>query len=198
MSYSEMFSQLPAPIFLARFDTAISSFVAQNTSPAVERLAWVVTTAGDTHVVAALGVMVGLGFLIFKRWRMSAVMLLSVGSTVVAILIIKNLFLRNRPGSALEVIIDDPSFPSGHAGLAAAFFLAAVYIGTSFISTKAGRMIWTIVCGVAVLAIGLSRIILNVHWASDVIVGWAIGLFLVICSIIFVKYLERSILKKQM
>jgi membrane-associated phospholipid phosphatase len=39
-----------------------------------------------------------------------------------------------------------------------------------------------------VILIGLSRLILNVHWASDIIAGWSLGIFCATASILLVRY----------
>jgi undecaprenyl-diphosphatase len=67
------------------------------------------------------------------------------------------------------------SFPSGHAGISAIVFLTlgALLAGTrvrlverTFILTMAALM---------TLLVGISRVALGVHWATDVLAGWAIG-----------------------
>ena len=80
---------------------------------------------------------------------------------------------RPRPAEAL-VYASSTSFPSGHA--------LGVMVGVLALSTlvlpfvrKPGR-IWLIVVGaVVVVAVGVGRVMLNVHHFSDVLAGWALG-----------------------
>jgi len=69
------------------------------------------------------------------------------------------------------------SFPSGHALLATVFYLSVgVMLTRAFprARVKAYALIWSVVL---VLLIGLTRIYLGAHWASDVVAGWGIGAF---------------------
>ena len=85
---------------------------------------------------------------------------------------------RPRPVEAL-VNAWGSSFPSGHA--------LGVMVGVLALCTIAVRVVrrptWLIVVGVVVvLAIGIGRVVLNVHHPSDVLAGWALGyIWFVIC-----------------
>lgn len=72
----------------------------------------------------------------------------------------------------------DPSFgfPSGHATAAAAFFGAVIYLAGSL--RPPTRTAVRALAALAILLVGLSRVILRAHWPSDVIGGIALGLAL--------------------
>ncbi len=107
--------------------------------------------------------------------------------------LLKITFLRLRPDNALIIVAsNDPSFPSGHAGVAAAFFLALAYVFAPMIVSKLRRKIFVVACVLAILIVGASRAVLNVHWASDVVAGWGIGIFLTVAVIVVVKYVSSS------
>jgi len=75
---------------------------------------------------------------------------------------------RPRPeGSAL-------GFPSGHATAAAAFFGALIYLAGAL--PPVARATVRALAPVAVLFVGLARVILRAHWPSDVLGGIALGL----------------------
>jgi membrane-associated phospholipid phosphatase len=76
---------------------------------------------------------------------------------------------RLRPqGSAL-------GFPSGHATAIAAFAVATIYlVGRSSLPTLA-RVAVSLTAVLLMLAIGLSRVILDAHWTLDVVAGFALG-----------------------
>lgn len=84
---------------------------------------------------------------------------------------------RQRP---VESFVDawGSSFPSGHA--------VGVMVGVLALCTIAAPVVrrptWLVVAGVVVLAIGIGRVVLNVHHPSDVLAGWALGyVWFVIC-----------------
>ena len=132
----------------------------------------------------AIWLVVLTGWLAWKRdWRAAGTMLVvpvlaSIGSTVM-----KDAFGRPRPDIAPHLdVVTSMSYPSGHAVNAVAILLLAAAL-----IPKRNRNAW--VAGAAVLAvmIGVSRVMLNVHWASDVVGGWLFGLAFALFGIGFVR-----------
>jgi undecaprenyl-diphosphatase len=149
-------------------------------------------------------VLFGFVLLYRKRWRIGSIFLISMVSTAFSLGILKEFFMRVRPEDSagvilgfLKPIVNDPSFPSGHAGMAAAFFVVLTYFLAPKISSRVKREFMIIACVLAVFAIGLSRIVLNVHWTSDVIAGWSLGVFMATGSILLVRYLGVLIIRKK-
>jgi membrane-associated phospholipid phosphatase len=72
----------------------------------------------------------------------------------------------------------DPSFgfPSGHATAAAAYFGAVIYLAGSL--KPRARTLVRVLAAIAIVLVGLSRVMLRAHWPSDVIGGIALGLAL--------------------
>lgn len=173
--------------FMANFDISVNLFMLQHVTPAIASIWGIVTNIGSTGVMIALGLTIGLTFMFKKKWRRASIMLVSILATSVVVTIMKEVFMRARPDDALK-ILSDPSFPSGHAALSAAFFLASAYIFSQNIHSWIKREVFIVFCVSAVILIGLSRVILNVHWASDVIAGWSLGVFITTASILFVRY----------
>ena len=70
----------------------------------------------------------------------------------------------------------EPSFPSGHATDSAAFYLALAFIVAVFVLRRPLVRAFVVV-GAALLTIGIgvSRLVLGVHWPTDVIAGWSLG-----------------------
>jgi membrane-associated phospholipid phosphatase len=98
---------------------------------------------------------------------------------------IKELADRARP--TLNPIAETlgPSFPSGHASTAAAFFAGAALV----LGRARPRRVRVALAGVAVglaVAVAASRVLLDVHWMSDVVAGLALGwAWFALCSIAF-------------
>ncbi len=155
-----------------------------------------ISTIGGTIPIISIGTVIGLYFMYKHKWRRGAIMLFSVISTAGSVVLLKDLFLRSRPNNAFQ-ILTDPSFPSGHAAISAAFFLSLAYILAPKIKNWITRESLIVLCFLCSFLIGLSRIILNVHWASDVIAGWAIGIFLSTSGILLIRYIGSIFLKKE-
>ena len=98
---------------------------------------------------------------------------------------VKDLADRVRP--TLNPIAETlgPSFPSGHSSWSAAFFAAAALL----LSRRRSRHMRAVIAGAAgglVVMVAGSRVLLDVHWLSDVIAGVALGLaWFSICAVAF-------------
>jgi undecaprenyl-diphosphatase len=91
--------------------------------------------------------------------------------------LLKLYYHRARPDSPL-VLAHGFSFPSGHSMGAMCFFGSLAYVIYFTIETHpVWRIAAAIACGLAALAIGASRIYLGVHYFTDVVAGYAAGLF---------------------
>lgn len=116
----------------------------------------------------------------------------SVISGSICVSAFKAAFGRARPDTAYaELIATGLSFPSGHATMSALVFLT---LGTLVAST---RTLWVeriyIVGAAALLTVlvGISRIALGVHWATDVLGGWAFGSAWAIAWLLLVRLIDQ-------
>jgi undecaprenyl-diphosphatase len=81
----------------------------------------------------------------------------------------------NVPRPLIERINESgPSFPSAHTAAAAAYFFAILHFAKHD-ENKPRRILHYIFCILASVFVGVSRLYLGVHWLSDVVVGYAIG-----------------------
>lgn len=97
--------------------------------------------------------------------------------TVVAILlnmIFKYLVQRARPATML-IASTGYSFPSAHAMVSLAFYGLLIYFVNRKTDNLACKIIVTILLSFIIAFVGVSRIYLNVHYASDVLAGWLFG-----------------------
>jgi len=212
--------------FLAGFDEWVNSFmlclsgtfpaamntlcVAYPTAPSLVPVAAWVSAIGSPTVLSYIAVAICLLLAYRKRWRSSVIMLLSVGSANFAAGWMKDFFDIGRPHDMIlpfsnlgnwlfdsASLASNPSFPSGHAAFAAAFFVILGYLVAPKIhSWWVWRELFIVACVLVPIAIGLSRVILDVHWASDVIAGWALGVFCATASILLVRYVGALFVEK--
>lgn len=88
---------------------------------------------------------------------------------------------RARPDlEAHLVVVKTSSFPSGHANSAMIFYLTMALILTHGTRWRGAAVAFAILVA---LLVGLSRVMLGVHWPSDVIGGWAFGMLWVLLTL---------------
>ena len=103
--------------------------------------------------------------------------------------IVKNIIRRDRPIDINLIIENGFSFPSGHSMVSFAFYGFIIYYVYCSHLSKLGKTIIISILTLLVLIIGLSRIYLGVHYASDVIGGFVLAL---VYLIIFIKYIYKK------
>lgn len=134
-----------------------------------------ITALGGASVRAPLTIAAALVLGLRHRGREAAMLAFAVAGGAIALPILKALFDRARPDLVWHLVTEsDWSFPSGHSmGAMILYPLLGAIAG----ATRGKRRARLLAClGVMVaLAVGASRVVLGVHWASDVIGGWLIG-----------------------
>lgn len=143
---------------------------------------WVQEAAADLTALGGISVLtmfalIALTFLLIQRKRLSAALLvIGLLGGVALSEGLKALFGRARPPEAFQAVETlNASFPSGHALLSTVFYLT---LGVMLTRAFPQRRLKTFVLGAAILIallIGLTRVYLGAHWASDVIAGWCAG-----------------------
>ena len=107
--------------------------------------------------------------------------------------LLKTIFQRTRPDTLHLVAVGGFSFPSGHAMIATAFYGMLGYIMWSHLlhgSKPAWYVLLLTFC--LVIAIGVSRVYLGVHYPSDVVAGFAAGGVCLLACVLTLRALRRS------
>lgn len=135
-----------------------------------------ITALGGFTVLTLLTIGATLALLAANRQRQALVFAATVIVAQIASTGLKT--LNGRPRPALVPYLDavmSSSFPSGHAMMSPVVYFTLVAIVAA---GSSGRPLRTLMIGSAVLlviAIGVSRVYLGVHWPTDVLAGWTIG-----------------------
>ena len=161
---------------LASIDPPLWSFMIDHRTSALTTLAVTVTTLGST-VAMALIALATVVFLLVKRRRGDAALVTVVAAGAgVLVRFGKATVGRERPPVDFRLVAEtNESFPSGHALASAAILGALLVVLLPAIPSARGRAVAIAAAAIFVTAIGLSRLYLGVHWATDVIGGWVIG-----------------------
>ncbi len=167
------------------FDDNVSRWVADTVPAWVEQVARAVTGIGGA---IGTGIVTTSALLVLWRAerRVDATFLAgAVGGITVLVAVLKSVYGRARPD--LGTVIPLPhsySFPSGHAATAIVLYGALGLLLAERARSRLRAAAWLLAAALVALAIGASRILLNVHFVSDVLAGFAVGLaWLCFCAI---------------
>ena len=88
---------------------------------------------------------------------------------------LKTFFARPRPEYSVIAQELSSSFPSGHAMLSATVFLTIGALLSRFTTLRRLRIFFLGTAIILTVAVGITRVMLGVHFPSDVLAGWALG-----------------------
>lgn len=133
---------------------------------------------------SSAGILILLTILIMlelKNKKISYLTILNLLCIIILNLFLKNIFIRERPLSLMLVNESGYSFPSGHSMVSLGFYGYIIYLLWKDYIKTSHKKIASVLISILVLLIGISRIYLGVHYASDVIAGFIMsGLYLII------------------
>lgn len=160
------------------FDQWVLGTAVDQRTPWLVDVVDVITDSGGTLAVWAIATVLTITLLVCRR-RVDA--LLVVGSMLTGLLVmnvLKRIFTRTRPPIPERLVeIDSYSFPSGHAMMTA---ILATVVAAVILRSALPALVRVATFGLLVLytvAVGFSRVYLAAHWMTDVLAGWAFGVF---------------------
>jgi undecaprenyl-diphosphatase len=163
---------------LATRDVANLRLVTDHRSDVVVRAARMASDLGGVAVLALIAI--GAGLLLWHRGlpiAAAAAPAFALGAAATLADLAKQLVDRGRPPVSFRLAAEsEASFPSGHATNSTAMFLTLGLVMAVFVFRRPlARVAMVAGTGVLVAAIGASRLVLGVHWPTDVLAGWALG-----------------------
>jgi len=171
---------------LVRLDESVANWGDRHGSPFSKDALNVITHLGEPTVVVVLAALLAVAETLRtrSRWVVPFVLVVVAGNGILTTTV-KHLADRVRPAVNPVAETLGPSFPSGHSSWSAAFFAAAALLLSRGRGRRERAAIAGIAAGLAVTVAG-SRVLLSVHWLSDVIAGLALGTaWFAICAIAF-------------
>jgi membrane-associated phospholipid phosphatase len=170
----------------ARWDTSFGQWGADHATPASTTFLRDVSLLGGTAVTITLAVVVAVVELVRTHRRAILGFLVCViGGITILLNVTKVIVERDRPDIRRLTGFSGASFPSGHAATAAAALAALALLLGLGRSHCVKAALTGLSVGLAV-AIATTRVLLGVHWFTDVLAGLALGwAWFAVCSIAF-------------
>jgi undecaprenyl-diphosphatase len=151
------------------------------------------TALGGVAVLSLLTASV-VGFLLIRRTyhAVGFVLIATVGGLVLSLLL-KRFFARPRPElvSHLSAVYTS-SFPSGHSMLSAVVYLTLGALLARLVEGPALKIYIILVAMLLTLLVGVSRVYMGVHYPTDVLAGWSVGLSWAILCWLVARRLQRQ------
>ena len=178
---------------LISHDETVLAWFVEHRTDALVSAAKVVSTLGGFVSLAIVGALLGL-WLWRRGWHvaLAAAPVVSLVLASLASTASKALFDRERPPVVLHATtVTLAAFPSGHATDAASFFVAAsLTLAITIAHHRSTRALLVATGLFLAMLVGLSRLVLGVHWLSDVVAGWALGTAIAIAIVVTLWYLS--------
>lgn len=158
---------------IAFFDNCVYCYLLKFENPILTVILKMFTTIGSGFVLIPICI---LSYFILKD-RLKAICISANFISIVLLnFILKNMFGRPRPDQYRLVKASGYSFPSGHSMVSMAFYGFFIYLIFKNVKNKKLKWIYSSLLSIMIIFIGISRIYLGVHYASDVVGGFIISI----------------------
>lgn len=177
---------------LTRFDAALALDLHRNLSPDVLQGVAIITWLGDPELLVVAALIIALLLALRRQWRLFIPWTVGFGGVVASGHLVKQFVQRARPFDGHGFITATGfSFPSGHAAGSMAFFGLLAYLLLRQFLPRHHRD--TVAAAVALVTlVGVSRVMLQVHYLSDVLAGYALGACWLVIAIALAEQLRRG------
>jgi undecaprenyl-diphosphatase len=172
---------------IIKLDYFISFHIMNFWNPLLNKIMIIITSILNIESVIFISILLFIVLFISKRWNQILIFFSALGGGMVITFASKIIFHRLRPENGL-ITANSFSFPSYHALASIIFFSLLIYFFKNDIKNKLLKFIFISGNIFIFLIVGFSRIYLNVHWFSDVIAGFLLGLFWTTLIILIYKY----------
>lgn len=151
------------------FDAGVRRWVLEHRSAIALAIFGVITRLGAWY--SLIGAALVVAALLVRRGAHVRPLVVAAVPFVLSLIVysLKMFFQIGRPGVASALTF---SFPSGHTSGSTAVAIVIGYVINR--ERVAPRLGWAVAVSVPIL-VGVSRVVLDMHWASDVLGGWMVG-----------------------
>ena len=173
-----------------KIDALMSEFVNKFFSSGWISFFKIFTYIGSIYALAIFT----LSTLFFKNKAIGITAILTLTFAALFNVVVKYIIRRDRP---INMKIEEIgySFPSAHAMLTMVVLGFVAYLVVKFVKNKWLKVGLTSLLGLVIFFVGLSRVILGVHYFTDVLAGWIIAIPILIAEISVCNFLIKNPIK---
>ena len=173
------------------FDAKIYEYISSLKSNFMTRFFKSITRFGDAEILIIIAVIC---LIFIKNKKIGASTAINLASIGLLNHILKIIIQRPRPPIEFRMVEESSfSFPSGHSMASMAFYGLIIYFVFKHIKNKPAKITICTALSIFIVFIGISRIYLGVHYASDVIAGFIASIaYLIIYIRVVLKLIERN------
>ena len=151
----------------------------------------IITNIGGTIIIAVVTI---LSLFIFRKKKIDICIILNLlGIFILNNVLIKNIIARDRPTGINIIEENGYSFPSGHTAISTVVYGYLIYLIYNYVSNKKLKYVLISTLSIIILVVGLTRIYLGVHYTSDVLGGYLLG----ISYLLIFTYVTRNYIKEK-
>lgn len=169
------------------YDLISKYLISDTLTPIVK----IITNFGGEIFLLCIAILL---FIIIKNKDIGKIICLNLVLSTIINFILKNIIRRPRPTGNRLIDITGYSFPSGHSMVSIAFYGFLIYLTYKYIKNKYMKCFLIGFLTLLILCIGISRIYLGVHFTTDVLGGYLVG---IIYINIFIKALNKLSVKEE-
>ena len=152
----------------------------------------VTALGGGTVLTLVVAAVTGFLLLTKKRHALLVILLATAGGIALSYAL-KGHFARPRPELVPHLsIVSSSSFPSGHSMLAAVVYLTLAAMLARLVQRRTLKLYIVAVAAIIAFAVGVSRVLLGVHYPTDVAAGWAVGIAWAIACGALMRLLQKN------
>ena len=180
------------------FDVFVFDIMKSITGNATTTFMKSITFLGSRTFLLPAYIIICLYYLFFERKGIVAINIITIALTSTALLfLLKSVFERTRPLDPVIEKVSGFSYPSGHTFSSFTFFGLLIYATWQKDMSKEVKWALSILFFIAAFLVGVSRVYLHVHFASDVVAAFCLSMIWLLISIWGLKKIEQEKRKKK-
>lgn len=168
------------------FDTTIREWAYSQRNAVLNRILICITYMGNWQTIVTLGLVL----LIYPatRKKIGLPFAITAASSTIIYKVAKSAFQRPRPDLSVRIIEESGySFPSGHSMNCIVIYGILIYLIRRYCKDRRIANVLTIILSLLIIAIGCSRVYVGVHFPTDILGGWSLGIAVLTTAIIIIE-----------